>query len=77
LNKGVEYLVEASAAEAEAITAALAAAKARQANGNVELPSRDHGVEATSIEKQVYPLIMLPNSARLNSIAAAGGQLHQ
>lgn len=70
-------MVEASAAEAEAISAALAAAKARQANGNVELPGRDGGAETTSIEKQVFPLIMLPETARLNSIAAAGGQLHQ
>ncbi|KAI3887273.1 hypothetical protein MKW92_012248 [Papaver armeniacum] len=35
LSKGVEYLVEASAAEAEAISAALAAAKARQVNGEI------------------------------------------
>ncbi|KAI6669745.1 hypothetical protein NL676_004630 [Syzygium grande] len=60
LNKGVEYLVEASAAEAEAISAALAAAKARQANGNVELPGRDGGAETTSIEKQV----VLPAEAK-------------
>lgn len=52
-------MVKASAAEAEAITAALAAAKARQANGNGELPGRDSGAEDTSIEKQVFPLIML------------------
>ncbi|RRT76194.1 hypothetical protein B296_00005949 [Ensete ventricosum] len=54
LSKGVEYLVEASAAEAEAISAALAAAKARQVNGEVEqLPDQDHGSEATLGEKQV------------------------
>nr|CAN72112.1 hypothetical protein VITISV_040222 [Vitis vinifera] len=41
LSKGVEYLVEASAAEAEAINAILAAAKARQVNGEVELPDQD------------------------------------
>ena len=41
LSKGVEYLVEASAAEAEAINATLAAAKARQVNGEVELPDQD------------------------------------
>ncbi|CAA7053336.1 unnamed protein product [Microthlaspi erraticum] len=46
-SKGVEYLVEASAAEAEAISATLAAAKARQVNGEVELPDRDCGAEAT------------------------------
>uniref|UniRef100_A0A804P9R9 Serine/threonine-protein phosphatase n=1 Tax=Zea mays TaxID=4577 RepID=A0A804P9R9_MAIZE len=33
LSKGVDYLVEASAAEAEAISATLAAVKARQVNG--------------------------------------------
>lgn len=43
----MEYLVEASAAEAEAISATLAAAKARQVNGEVELPDRDCGAEAT------------------------------
>ena len=41
LSKGVEYLVEASVAEAEAINATLAAAKARQVNGEVELPDQD------------------------------------
>lgn len=38
-SKGVESLVEASAAEAEAISAALAAAKARQSNGEVDQTS--------------------------------------
>nr|GEW76990.1 serine/threonine-protein phosphatase BSL3 [Tanacetum cinerariifolium] len=47
LSKGVEYLVEASAAEAEAIAKTLAAAKARQSNGEVDLPDRDRGAEAT------------------------------
>ncbi|KAL6321084.1 hypothetical protein AAG906_012804 [Vitis piasezkii] len=41
LSKGVEYLVEASTAEAEAINATLATAKARQVNGEVELPDQD------------------------------------
>lgn len=57
LSKGVEYLVEASAAEAEAITAALAAAKARKVNGGVELPDRDRGAEATPSGKQISTLI--------------------
>ena len=41
LSKGVEYLVEASAAEAEAIKATLAVAKGRQVNGEVELLDQD------------------------------------
>ncbi|KAJ9537589.1 hypothetical protein OSB04_030322 [Centaurea solstitialis] len=53
LSKGVEYLVEASAAEAEAIAKTLAAAKARQSNGEVELPDRDRGAEATPSGKQM------------------------
>ncbi|KAL7608023.1 serine/threonine-protein phosphatase BSL3 [Lactuca sativa] len=53
LSKGVEYLVEASAAEAEAIAKTLAAAKARQSNGEVELPDRDCGSEATPSGKQM------------------------
>ncbi|KAL6311232.1 hypothetical protein AAG906_000384 [Vitis piasezkii] len=40
-SKGVEYLVEASAAEVEAINATLVAAKARQVNGKFELPDQD------------------------------------
>ncbi|KAI3797869.1 hypothetical protein L1987_33133 [Smallanthus sonchifolius] len=55
LSKGVEYLVEASAAEAEAITATLAAAKARHSNGEVELPDRDRGAEATPSGKPIKP----------------------
>ncbi|XP_071705693.1 serine/threonine-protein phosphatase BSL3-like [Rutidosis leptorrhynchoides] len=53
MSKGVEYLVEASAAEAEAITATLAAAKARQSNGEVDHPDRDRGAEATASGKQM------------------------
>lgn len=49
----MEYLVEASAAEAEAIAKTLAAAKARQSNGEVELPDRDCGSEATPSGKQM------------------------
>lgn len=73
-SKGVEYLVEASAAEAEAITATLAAAKARQVNGEVELPERDRGAEATPSGKQISTLIK-PDSAVSNSIAP-GVRLH-
>ncbi|XVF47022.1 hypothetical protein PTKIN_Ptkin03bG0075700 [Pterospermum kingtungense] len=75
-NKGVEYLVEASAAEAEAISATLAAAKARQVNGEVELPDRDRGAEATPSGKQMSTLIKMPDSAGSNNVAPAGVRLH-
>ncbi|GMJ12017.1 BRI1 suppressor 1 (BSU1)-like 2 [Hibiscus trionum] len=76
-NKGVDYLVEASAAEAEAITATLAAAKARQVNGEVEFPDRDHrGAEATPSGKQMSTLIKMPDSAGSNNVAPAGVRLH-
>ncbi|KAI3518368.1 hypothetical protein L1887_07018 [Cichorium endivia] len=71
LSKGVEYLVEASAAEAEAITATLAAAKARQSNGGeVDLPDRDRGAEATPSGKQTSSPDVGINSA------PAGVRLH-
>lgn len=75
LSKGVEYLVEASAAEAEAITATLAAAKARQSNGEVELPDRDRGAEATPSGKQISSLIK-PDPDVANSSAPTGVRLH-
>ncbi|XP_050285309.1 serine/threonine-protein phosphatase BSL3 [Quercus robur] len=75
ISKGVEYLVEASAAEAEAISATLAAAKARQVNGEVELPDRDRGAEATPSGKQISTLIK-PDSAGSNNLAPAGVRLH-
>ncbi|TMW93091.1 hypothetical protein EJD97_012203 [Solanum chilense] len=76
LSKGVEYLVEASAAEAEAITAALAAAKARQqGNGEVELPDRDGGAEATPSGKAESSSINLDSSGSNNS-APTGVRLH-
>ncbi|KAL5056317.1 hypothetical protein RYX36_036999 [Vicia faba] len=74
-SKGVEYLVEASAAEAEAISATLAAAKARQENGEVESPDRDRGAEATPSGKQISSMIKL-ESASPNSIASGGVRLH-
>ncbi|GAB2285616.1 Serine/threonine-protein phosphatase bsl2 [Dionaea muscipula] len=74
-SKGVEYLVEASTAEAEAITAALAAAKARQLNGKIEVPERDCGAEATPSGKQISTLIK-PDSAASNNIPPAGVRLH-
>ncbi|KAG6417721.1 hypothetical protein SASPL_119913 [Salvia splendens] len=73
-SKGVEYLVEAAAAEAEAITAALAAAKARQVNGEVELPDRDRGAEATPSGKQISSLIK-PDSMS-NNLVPPGVRLH-
>ncbi|XP_058105233.1 serine/threonine-protein phosphatase BSL3 [Magnolia sinica] len=77
LSKGVEYLVEASAAEAEAISAALAAAKARQINGEVEQhPDRDRGAEATPSGKQISTLIKLPDASLSNNIPPAGVRLH-
>ncbi|GLT77719.1 hypothetical protein SLA2020_492810 [Shorea laevis] len=75
MAKGVESLVEASAAEAEAISATLAALKARQVNGELELPDRDRGAEATPSGKQMSTLIKLPDSAGLNN-ATAGVRLH-
>uniref|UniRef100_A0A0V0IYP6 Serine/threonine-protein phosphatase n=1 Tax=Solanum chacoense TaxID=4108 RepID=A0A0V0IYP6_SOLCH len=76
LSKGVEYLVEASAAEAEAITATLAAAKARQqGNGEVELPDRDGGAEATPSGKAASTSINLDSSGSNNS-TPTGVRLH-
>ncbi|CAA2943455.1 serine threonine- phosphatase BSL3 [Olea europaea subsp. europaea] len=74
-NKGVEYLVEAAAAEAEAITATLAAAKARQVNGEIELPDRDRGAEATPSGKQISTLIK-PELEVSNNSTSAGVRLH-
>ena len=74
LSKGVEYLVEAAAAEAEAISATLKAAKARQVNGEVELPDRDRGAEATPSGKQTT--LIKPDSAMSNNSIPAGVRLH-
>ncbi|KAE8735578.1 Serine/threonine-protein phosphatase BSL2 [Hibiscus syriacus] len=76
MSKGVEYLVEAAAAEAEAISATLAAAKARQVNGEAELPYRDRGADAISSGKQMSTLIKMPYSAGSNDVAPAGVRLH-
>ncbi|XP_075520060.1 serine/threonine-protein phosphatase BSL3-like isoform X1 [Primulina tabacum] len=75
LSRGVEYLVEAAAAEAEAISATLAAAKARQINGEVELLDRDRGAEATPSGKQISSLIK-PDPADSNISVPAGVRLH-
>ncbi|XP_072951204.1 serine/threonine-protein phosphatase BSL2 homolog isoform X1 [Typha angustifolia] len=78
LSKGVEYLVEASAAEAEAISAALAAAKARQINGDAEQsPERDRGLEATPSGKQIPSLIKVTDPSPLqNNVTPPGVRLH-
>ncbi|XP_030520888.1 serine/threonine-protein phosphatase BSL3 [Rhodamnia argentea] len=76
MAKGVEDLVKASAAEAEAISATLAAAKARQVNGEVESPDRDRGAEATPSGKQLSSSIKIPDSTGPNNLAPAGVRLH-
>ncbi|KAK4793055.1 hypothetical protein SAY86_023490 [Trapa natans] len=68
-SKDVDVLVKASAEEAEAITATMAAAKARQVNGGVESPDRDRGAEATPSGN-----MNMPDSASSN--IAAGVRLH-
>lgn len=68
-------MVEASAAEAEAISATLAAAKARQVNGEVELPDRgDRGAEATPSGKLI-PTMIKPDSSS-NITPPPGVRLH-
>lgn len=77
LGKGVEYLVEASAAEAEAISATLAAAKARQVNGEAEeLLDRDRGAEASPSGNEISSLIKVPDSALSNNVTPPGVRLH-
>ncbi|KAL5720658.1 Serine/threonine-protein phosphatase bsl2 [Ranunculus cassubicifolius] len=74
-SKGVDYLVEASAAEAEAISAALAAAKARQVNGEADpSPERDRGAEATPSGKQT--LTKIPDLSSANHMPPPGARLH-
>jgi hypothetical protein len=79
LTKGVEYLVEASAAEAEAISATLAAVKARQNGETEQLSDRDGSSEATpggnqmSLIKVPEPVLQNNNS---NSIPSPGVRLH-
>ncbi|KAG0466155.1 hypothetical protein HPP92_017735, partial [Vanilla planifolia] len=77
LSKGVEYLVENSAAEAEAISAALAAAKARQISGEAEhLNDRDGGSEATPSGKQIPNLIKVSDTSMSNDTPPPGVRLH-
>ncbi|CAM8970313.1 unnamed protein product [Rhodiola kirilowii] len=49
----VDNLVEAAAAEADAISATFAAVKAQHGNGDVESPERDRGAEASPSGKQM------------------------
>lgn len=73
----MDYLVEAATAEAEAISATLAAAKARQINGQVDqLPDRDGGVDATPSGKQISSLIKVPDSGLVNNVTPQGVRLH-
>ncbi|KAL9659920.1 hypothetical protein QQ045_024730 [Rhodiola kirilowii] len=74
LSKGVDYLVKASAEEAEAISATLAAAKARHFNGEVESADRDRGSEATPSKKPVTSLMKSPDSTGFNN--SSGVRLH-
>lgn len=77
LGKGVESLVEASAAEAEAISATLAAVKARQSNGDVDQPpDRDRGGEATISGKQLSTPSKPQDAVMPNYSPPTGVRLH-
>jgi diadenosine tetraphosphatase ApaH/serine/threonine PP2A family protein phosphatase len=77
LGKGVESLVEASAAEAEAISATLAAVKARQSNGEVDQPpDRDRGGEATTSGKQLSTPSKPQDAVMPNYSPPTGVRLH-
>ncbi|KAM0823924.1 hypothetical protein ACQ4PT_070544 [Festuca glaucescens] len=76
-SKGVDYLVEASAAEAEAISATLAAVKARQVNGEMEhSPDREQSPDATPSGKQHSSLIKPDVALANNSTPPPGVRLH-
>lgn len=78
MNKGVEYLVEASAAEAEAINATLAAARAKKINGEMdEQTDRDRGAEATPSGKQMSAMTKMNDSTSFINLPSMGGvRLH-
>ncbi|KAI5428951.1 Serine/threonine-protein phosphatase bsl3 [Lathyrus oleraceus] len=59
----------------EAISAALAVAKARQENGEVELPDRNRGAEATPSVKHASSPIKL-DSVGSNNNVSGGVRLH-
>jgi hypothetical protein len=76
-SKGVDYLVEASAAEAEAISATLAAVKARQVNGEMEhSPDREQSPDATPSGKQHSSLIKPDVALANNATPPPGVRLH-
>lgn len=71
----MDYLVEASAAEAEAISATLAAVKARQVNGEMEqLPDKEDSPDSTSNSK--HSSLIKPDSGVSNMAAPPGVRLH-
>lgn len=72
----MDYLVEASAAEAEAITATLAAVKARQVNGDTEhSPDKEQSPDSTSSSK--HSSLIKPDSVLSNNVTAPPGvRLH-
>ncbi|EEE59591.1 hypothetical protein OsJ_11899 [Oryza sativa Japonica Group] len=76
LSKGVDYLVEASAAEAEAISATLAAVKARQVNGEMEqLPDKEQSPDSASTSK--HSSLIKPDSILSNNMTPPPGvRLH-
>ncbi|VAI12651.1 unnamed protein product [Triticum turgidum subsp. durum] len=73
-SKGVDYLVEASAAEAEAISATLAAVKARQVNGEMEhSPDSPDATQSGKLNSSlIKPDVALAN----NSTPPPGVRLH-
>uniref|UniRef100_A0ACD6A391 Uncharacterized protein n=1 Tax=Avena sativa TaxID=4498 RepID=A0ACD6A391_AVESA len=75
-NKGVDYLVEASAAEAEAISATLAAVKARQVNGDSDQSSdKEQSPDSTSSSK--HSSLIKPDTALSNNMTPPPGvRLH-
>ncbi|XP_074566466.1 serine/threonine-protein phosphatase BSL2 homolog [Curcuma longa] len=76
-SKGVDYLVEASAAEAEAISATLAAVKARQVNGEVDQsPERDCGSEATPSGRPVSTTVKVADPSLEVNTPQTGVRLH-
>ncbi|KQK13977.1 serine/threonine-protein phosphatase BSL2 homolog isoform X2 [Brachypodium distachyon] len=75
LSKGVDYLVEASAAEAEAISATLAAVKARQVNGETDhLSDKEESPDSTSSSK--HSSLIKPDNALSNMTPPPGVRLH-
>lgn len=73
----MDYLIEASAAEAEAISATLAAVKARQLNGEAEnLRERDSCGEAMASGEPTSTLIKGLDYGQSNNGGTPGVRLH-